>query len=415
MPNYTGDEYIKYSEAVLPYGSSTCSKAPSVRPFEPAAIRSGKGCRIYDIEGREFIDFRNSLGPITLGYQFPDTNEAIIEQLNKGIVFGNPADIEGEVAHMLSEVIPSAEKVRFLKTGGEAVAACIRMARAYTGKNHIIQIGYNGWLNSLSPDGPVLPRMQNTSTRNGVPYPLASLHHSCGFNNLPRIKEIVEETNNEVAAVVVAADYATMAEGKTFYPALREYCDQKGILLVYDEIVTGFRIAIGGIQEYFGVKPDLSVFAKGIANGMPLSAYVGRKEVMDKCDRGGGVSISSTLGGEALSLAACKASILAYKKYNVIDHLWNQGNKLWDAVNGLLEKYNLPLRMEGFAPCKTFIAQKSEIENPIGKFFACAFKNGVSLYNTSYVNYSHKDADVAETIERLEKACIDFNNKAYKA
>ena len=121
-------------------------------------------------------------------------------------VFGNPADIEGEVAHMLSEVIPSAEKVRFLKTGGEAVAACIRMARAYTGKNHIIQIGYNGWLNSLSPDGPVLPRMQNTSTRNGVPYPLAALHHSCGFNNLSRIKEIVDETNNEVAAVVVAAD-----------------------------------------------------------------------------------------------------------------------------------------------------------------------------------------------------------------
>src|SRR6476661_4310835 len=142
---------------VMPFGSSTSSKAPSLEPEEPSVIARGKGCRVWDDRGREFIDFRNGLGPVTLGYAFPAVNEAIKKQLDNGCVYGHPHPLECEVAEMLRDMIPCAEQVRFLKTGGEALAACIKIARAYTNREHVIQVGYNGWINSLSAGGRILP------------------------------------------------------------------------------------------------------------------------------------------------------------------------------------------------------------------------------------------------------------------
>lgn len=402
------DELLEKARKIIPWGSSTGSKAPSLRPYEPAAIVKGKGCRVWDVEGREFIDYRNALGPITLGYQFPDVDEAIKKQLESGIVFGHPSILEYEVAEMLTEVIPCAEQVRFLKTGGEALAACIRIARGYTGKDHVVQIGYNGWLNSLAAGGPVLPRLTGTSSGSGIPKCLSDLHHTCKWNDIEGIKKVYEEVNGNLAAIVIAADYAEMDKGATFYKEVREFADKNGIVLVYDEIVTGFRIALGGVQEYFNVKPDLAVFSKGIANGMPISVYAGKKEIMQKCDRGNGVVVSSTFAGETLSLAAAKAAITAYKKYNVVDHIWSQGKKLWGSLNEIFEKYNVPIEVKGFWPCPMFTAKDGAPADSISKFLTLSYKNGVSLYNVSYVNYSHKDKDIDETLQRLEKACAEF-------
>jgi glutamate-1-semialdehyde 2,1-aminomutase len=379
-----------------------------LRPYEPAAIVKGKGCRVWDVEGREFIDYRNALGPITLGYQFPDVDEAIKKQLESGIVFGHPGILEYEVAEMLTEIIPCAEQVRFLKTGGEAIAACIRIARSYTGKDHVVQVGYNGWLNSLAAGGPVLPRQAGTSFDSGIPKCLSDLHHSCKWNDMEGIKKVYEEVNGNLAAIVIAADYAEMDKGVTYYKEVREFADKKDVVLIYDEIVTGFRIALGGVQEYFNVKPDLAVFSKGIANGMPISVYAGKKEVMKKCDKGNGVVISSTFGGETLSLAAAKAAITAYRKYNVIDHIRNQGKKLWESLNEIFEKHNMPIQVKGLWPCPAFTVKDGAPANTISSFLSLAYKNGVSLYNVSYVNYSHKDKDIDETLQRLEKACKEF-------
>jgi glutamate-1-semialdehyde 2,1-aminomutase len=405
------DQLLEGFRKVLPGGSSTGSKAPYLRPYEPVSIIRGKGCRVWDVEGREFIDYRNGLGPVTLGYQFPQVDEAIRKQLESGIVYGHPHVLEYEVAEMVSEVIPCAEKVRFLKTGGEAVAACIRLARAFTGKDHVIQVGYNGWLNSLAAGGPVLPRESSQEIPSGIPECLSNLHHSCPWNDIEMIKEVYDSVNGDVAALIIAANYQEMEKGAAFYKEARNFTYKNNILLIFDEIVTGFRVAIGGVQEYFNITPDLAVFAKGIANGMPLSVFAGKKEIMEKCGKGKGVVISSTYGGEALSLAAAKAVIEIYKDCNVIEHLWKQGEKLWTSLNNLFIKYDIPLKVKGFWPCPAFTPEKSAPPDIMPRFLSLSYKNGISLYNVSYVNFSHKDNDINETLENFEEVCIELTNK----
>ena len=396
----------------MPFGSSCGSKAAVLMPEEPAVIVRGKGCRAWDAEGREFIDFKNALGPVTLGYQFPAVDNAIREQLENGILFSAPAPLEAEVSEMLSEMIPCAEQAVFLKTGGEACAAVIRLARAYTGRDHVIQIGYNGWLNTLGHGARILPSMDVVAGANlpGVPGVLSDLHHIAAWNDEQAINELFDEFDGKIAAIIVAMDYANPEAGKTFYPFLRQITEKKGALLIFDEIVTGFRVARGGVQEYFGVTPDLAVFAKGIANGMPLSVYAGRREIMKLLARGGGVVVSSTYGGETLSLAACRAVIRTYLEHDVVGHMWSHGSYLWDRVNDLFRKYAYPLEMKGFPCCKFFKPTDPGRSGAKNDFFRACFGNGVSLYNTSYINFSHQYSDLDEALSRMEQALIQITD-----
>jgi len=384
-------------------GSSTGSKRASLMPEEPTVIVRGKGCRVWDADGKEYIDFRNSLGPVTLGYCYPEVNEAIREQLDKGVIYGHPGILEAKAAKKLCSIIPCAEKVRFLKTGGEAIAACIKLARAYTGRDHIIQIGYNGWLNVLSSGARANPRENVKGVPKGISKNLSALHHSVDWNDTDTVEKLFKAYEGQIAAVVVAADYADMESGKTFYPFLREVSKKQDALLVFDEIVTGFRIAIAGVQEYFGVTPDLAVFAKGMANGMPLSVFCGRADVMDEVSKG--ASISSTYGGEQLSLAAALAVIKIYEKENVVTYLRENGERLWDEVNKLFKKGGIPIEYNGMGQCPLMTVEDSKLRD---KFLRRAFANGVSLYNVSYINYSHKEEDAAETLERLSTAISEI-------
>ena len=355
--------WTKRFNDVIPWGTSTCSKAPRLLPDEPETIVRGQGCRVWDDRGREFIDFRNALGPITLGYRFPAVEKAIIRQLESGIIFGHPHPVECEAAEMLQEVIPCADQVRFLKTGGEAVAACIKLARHYTGKSHIVQVGYNGWLNALARKSRRLPG-------------------------------------------VVSADYATMAAGESFYPELRKLADRHGVVLIFDEIVTGFRVALGGVQERFAVTPDLAVFAKGIANGMPISVYCGRRDIMSGLKA---AIVSSTYGGETLSLAALKASVSTYLEEDVISHLWLVGKKIVSGFNGLAAHYGVPIRAEGLPPCSALVPHSEAPDGTLDKLMRACFANGLSLYTVLYVNYSHSEDDIEDALSRLENAMTDIS------
>lgn len=391
----------------IPCGSSTGSKAPLYAPEEPGVIVRGKGCRVWDADGREYIDFRNGLGPVTLGYGYPEVDEAIRRQLDNGIIYGHPHTLEAEVAELVCELIPCAEQARFLKTGGEAIAAAVKLARAHTGRDHIVQVGYNGWLNSNAVGGAALPG-RTAQVLPGVPLAMSALHHACRWNDIAALERLFQEFEGKIAAVVIAADYGSMEAGRTFYPAVRALADKHGALLVFDEIVTGFRIAIGGVQQYFGVTPDLAVFSKGIANGMPLSVYTGRKEVMSRCAPGN-VVISSTFGGETLSLAAAKACMETYRARDVTGHLWKQGEAVWGGLKRLFERKGIPLTLRGFWPCPIFAATDDIAAGEgLPLFFRLAYKHGVSLYNVSYVNFSHKDEDIAEALARLERACDEY-------
>ncbi len=172
-------------------------------------------------------------------------------------------------------------------------------------------------------------------------------------------------------------------------------------ILIFDEIVTGFRIAKGGVQEYFNTVPDMAIFSKGVANGMPLSVYCGTKEIMDICQTSP-VAISSTFGGETLSLAAAKAALIFMQNNDVIGHLWEKGEIMWNGVNQLFKKYNIPMQIKGFWPCCAVTVTNDTKPDLRDKFFRTAYKNGLSLYAVNYVNYSHTDSDIAEALVRIE-------------
>lgn len=396
-------DWTKRLNDVMPWGSSTCSKAPALEPDEPATIARGQGCRVWDERGREFIDFRNGLGPVTLGYRFPAVDEAVRKQLESGIVFGQPHRLECEVAEMIRDISPCAEQVRFLKTGGEAIAACIRLARANTGRDHVIQVGYNGWINGLASGGRVLPGQVAIDAPPGVPKALSALHHNCPWADVAAMEKVFDAWDGQIAAVVIAADYREMAKGAEYYPAVRELTRRHGAVLIYDEIVTGFRIAFAGAQEYFKVTPDMAVYAKGMANGLPLSAYCGSRELMQTAKR---AVISTTYGGETLSLAGAKATIETYRREKVVDFLWSQGEKLWTGVNELLKRHNVPARLEGFWPCPQWVFDEKGLSE---KFFRACYRHGLSLYSVSYVNFSHRDADVADALVRFEEVCGEWH------
>jgi len=402
----TNAEWLVRFERVTPWGSGTCSKSPAYTPEEPAVIVRGKGCRVWDADGREFIDFRNALGPVTIGYANEEVNEAITKQLADGIIFGQPAPLECEVAEIICETVPCAEKARFVKTGGEAIAACVKIARAYTGRGHIIQIGYNGWLNSLARGTKILPNEVAGELPGGVPAGFAEYHHACAWNDTEAVEELFDEHKNQIAAVVVACDYINAEAGHIFYTFLRKLTCDNGALLIFDEIVMGMRIAIGGAHEYFNVDPELAVLSKGIANGMPLAAYLGRADVMDACGKNGSAVVSSTFAGETLSLAAAKKCFEIYKRENVVQFLWDQGKKMWDGLNGIFQKKRIGIKIAGLYPYGAFVFGKDVSQE---RFLRAAYRNGVSLYTgASYMNFSHADADVDEALDRLSAACDEF-------
>ncbi|NIA16473.1 MAG: aminotransferase class III-fold pyridoxal phosphate-dependent enzyme [Nitrospiraceae bacterium] len=389
-------EIYRESTRYLAQGSSTSSKAPAIEDVEPALIVRGSGCRVWDADGNEYIDYRNALGPVTLGYAVPEINEAVSAQLENGIIFGHPHPLEGEVAKLLVETIPCAERVRFLKTGGEALAACAKIARHATRRNKILHCGYNGWLNSLNPGGYRPVGVASAEPTKGVPAAIAELHPSLPWGDLDPWEAAFHDDGDDIAAVMIASAYADLDKGREFLPALRKLSEAHGALMVMDEIVMGFRLAIGGAHEYFDFMPDMAVFGKGMANGMPISAYLGRADLIDSARD---LGISSTFGGETLSLAAAKAVAEFYENRRVITHLWETGRALWGAVNHLFESKGVAARFQGYGVCPQLVADGDWAI----QFMCACYQQGVSFYHVSYVNYSHKPSDVEDTIVRVER------------
>ncbi len=399
----TNQYYDEMLNTYIPWGSSTCSKHAGLTPEEPAVLVSGKGCRVKDADGKEYIDFKNGLGPISLGYNYEPVNAAIRAQLDNGIIFSYPSPLEAEVAKAITEIIPCAEQARFLKTGGEACAACIKGARFITGHDHVIQCGYNGWLNSLATDAMALPGRKGTSGKTGIPMGFASLYHTTPWNNIEKLEELGKEYGDNLAAVIISADYNRMDDARTFYPYLREFTNRYGAALIFDEIVTGFRIALGGVQEHYGVTPDMAVFAKAIANGMPLSVYCGTAKWM-KAFAPGGAVVSSTYGGETLSLAAAKKVIEIYRTEDVIGHLWRMGARMWGGLDKIAKEHDLPIQMGMTDRPVGFYSPRAGEHDRYVKMERAILKAGVTLYHGGYVNYSHQEADIDEALERIEGA-----------
>ena len=288
-------DYLARAEAVIPLGAQTFSKSRTQYPVGAApffAVRS-QGSHTWDIDGNEYVDLVSSLGAVALGYGDEEINEAVVKQLRDGTTLSLSHPIEAEVAERLVDLIPCAEKVRFAKNGSDATSAAIRLARAFTGRDHIIVCGYHGWQDWY---------IGSTTMNLGVPEQTRSLTHTVIYNDLEDLTNMITSLKGQVAALIMEPMTAQWP-AENYLQEVRRITQEHGIVLVFDEMLTGFRFAAGGAQEYFGVTPDLAAFGKALANGFPLSAIVGRAEILDVMPK---IFFSGTFGGETLSLAAAK-------------------------------------------------------------------------------------------------------------
>ena len=393
----TGDALLGRARLVLPGITQTYSKAPDqqVEGVYPVFLERGEGCRVWDVDGNEYIDYPCALGPMVLGYGDPEVDAAARERVTEGPVFSLGHSLEVEVAEALVEMVPCAEMVRFLKTGSEAMTASVRLARAATGREHVAMCGYHGWHDWC---------IGHTARNAGVPQAVRELTHQWTYNDLDSLRTVLTAYRGQVAAVVMEP-VGVEAPERGFLEGVRALADEHGALLVFDEIITGFRLALGGAQEYFDVVPDLAAFGKAMANGYPLAAVAGRADVMELI--ASTVFISSTFGGDTVSLGASLATMQRIRRGGVIDHLWRQGARLMEGFNALASEHEVPARMIGLAPRRViaFEAAGGADANTLkGLVWQECLDRGVLLGNANFVSLAHDDAAVQATIDAFDGA-----------
>ena len=277
-PNINNSNLIyERAKKLIPAGTQTFSKGVSqfVDGFSPKYLDHGKGAYVWDVDNNKYLDYIMGCHPLILGYADPDVNQAVFDQMEKGSTFSLMNELEVIVSELLVEAIPSAEMVRFGKNGADATSAGVRVARAVTGRDHIAYCGYHGWHDWY---------IANTDLNSGIPEFNKKLAHSFVYNDIDSLEKIFKDFPNQVA-IVIMEPLTILTPEKNFLHEVKKITNHYGALLMFDEIITGFRFSHGGAQELLGITPDLTSLAKGISNGVPLSAIVGKKEYMDTLDK----------------------------------------------------------------------------------------------------------------------------------
>lgn len=338
----TSADLLRLTRAVIPGASQTISKGPSqwIEGVAPVFARAGEGAYLIDVEDRRYIDLPMGLGAVLLGYAHPAVTEAVARQAALGVAFTLPHVIEREVAELIVECAPGVEMVRFAKNGSDATSGAVRAARALTGRDRVAYAGYHGWHDW---------HIGATARGHGVPGAVRELTHGFAFNDAGSLRAQLDAHPGEFAVVILEPSAAVEPDAG-FLEAVRDLAHAAGALLVFDEVVTGFRLALGGAQERYGVTADLVCFGKGLANGLPLAAVGGRRELMEVFDEG--IFFSGTHGGETLSLAAAQAVIGVLREPGTYERLWQRGTALAAAIRASVTAHGLDevVSVTGAAP-----------------------------------------------------------------
>lgn len=395
---------------LIPAATQTLAKGPGqyVKGVAPKYLVKGKGSHVWDADGNEYLDYNMGIGTLSLGYAYEKVDEAIKEQLADGITFSLMHPLEVEVAEMISEIIPNAESVRFSKTGADVTSAAVRLARAFTGRNKILCCGYHGWHDWY---------ISVTDRNKGIPSQIQDLTFTFDYNDIESIVNAVDEDT----AAIILEPFVFDKPYSGFLQTLKDICEENGSLLIFDEMWTGFRLSLGGAQEYFNIKPDLACYSKAVANGMPLSILTGRKDVMQLLEKE--VFFFTTFGGEALSLAAAKATINELRENNVPGYLSKQGEKLKEGYNQIVQMLEMPYTKCSGYNCRTIITFDSTHGNPLEMKSLMQqemIKRGILWSGFHNISYSHSDEDIyytlkvyAEILPILKRAVEENNVKGY--
>jgi glutamate-1-semialdehyde aminotransferase len=353
LPNISGSQALwERARTLIPAGTQTLAKGPTqyVDGVAPKYLARGKGARVWDVDGNEFIDLSMAIGPVVLGYGHPSVDRAITEQLAQGITFSLMHPLEVEVAELVRRVVPGADSVRFSKTGCDVTSAAVRLARAFTGRDKVLCCGYHGWHDWY---------IGTTPRHAGVPLATRSATETFPYNDL---FSLMEALSDDVACVILEPTIFE-APDNDYLRVLKRACEAAGALLVFDEMWTGFRVALGGAQQRFDVTADLACFSKAIANGMPLSVLTGRADVMRLLEED--VFFFTTFGGEALSLAAAKATIEELRELEVPERLEQAGKRLRDGYNELAAKKGLFHTKVTGLPCRSLVTFDASAGDPL--------------------------------------------------
>jgi glutamate-1-semialdehyde aminotransferase len=386
-------ELINRAKGLIPSLTQTLAKGPTqwVDGVSPKYLVKGKGARVWDVDGNEYIDYNMGIGPLVLGYGIKEIDHAIKMQINDGITFSLMHPLEVEVSEMIQRMIPNAENVRFSKTGCDVTSAAIRLSRAYTNRDRVLCCGYHGWHDWY---------ISVTDRNMGIPNSTSDLVNTFNYND---IDSLLHSIDKSVACVILEPVIFEKPE-KNFLKKVSEICKANGSLLIFDEMWTGFRMANGGAQEFFGIKPDLATYSKAIANGMPLSVLTGRKDVMSLLEKD--VFFFTTFGGEALSLAAALATMKYILHNNVIDYLYAQGKKLKDGYNKIADSLGMKYTKCSGYDFRSIITFDSSVGNPLEMKSLVQqemIRNGILWGGFHNVSYSHNDNEIDYTLKAYER------------
>lgn len=407
----------------IPGGVNSPVRAYGAIGEAPRFIEKADGCYIYDVDGNRYIDYIDSWGPMILGHNFPAVKESVVKACENGLSFGCATEIEVEMAEFICENIPHIEMIRMVNSGTEAVMSAVRAARGFTGKNKIIKFAgcYHGHSDAMLVSAGSGVMTSGVPDSAGVPEGCTEDTMTAVYNDLSSVETLLSQAEGQTAAVIVepvGANMGVVLPKEGFLKGLRELCDKYGALLIFDEVITGFRLAFGGAAEYFGVKPDLVTYGKIIGAGMPVGAYGGRKEIMEMISPAGAVYQAGTLSGNPIAMSAGLTQLkYLYAHPEVYKGLEEKGEKLYGGMKKILEEAGLSYQINHISSLASLFFTEEEVvdyqsaKTSDTKAFAEYFKGMLGMgihmapsqFEAMFLSDAHTDEAIEKTLDAVKK------------
>ena len=415
------EELFDRAVKVIPGGVNSPVRAYGAIGIAPRFIDRADGCHIYDVDGKEYVDYIDSWGPMILGHNFPEVKESVLKACEKGLSFGCATAIEVEMAEFICDHIPHVDMVRMVNSGTEAVMSAARVARGFTGKNKIIKFAgcYHGHSDAMLVSAGSGVMTSGVPDSAGVPKGCTEDTMTAVYNDLDSVRALMEQADGQTAAVIVEAVGANMGvvpPKKGFLEGLRKLCDEYGALLIFDEVITGFRLAFGGAAEYFGVTPDLVTYGKIIGAGMPVGAYGGRREIMELVSPVGKVYQAGTLSGNPIAMAAGLTQLkYLYEHQEIYKDLEEKGKRLYGGMKKILAEKNLPYHINHVSSLGSlffteqevvdYTSAKSSDTKAFSEYFKGMLAQGIhmapSQFEAMFLSVAHTDEIIDQTLEAV--------------
>lgn len=415
------EELFDRAVKVIPGGVNSPVRAYGAIGIAPRFIDRADGCHIYDVDGKEYVDYIDSWGPMILGHNFPEVKESVLKACEKGLSFGCATAIEVEMAEFICDHIPHMDMVRMVNSGTEAVMSAVRVARGFTGKNKIIKFAgcYHGHSDAMLVSAGSGVMTSGVPDSAGVPKGCTEDTMTAVYNDLDSVRALMEQADGQTAAVIVEAVGANMGvvpPKKGFLEGLRKLCDEYGALLIFDEVITGFRLAFGGAAEYFGVTPDLVTYGKIIGAGMPVGAYGGRREIMELVSPVGKVYQAGTLSGNPIAMAAGLTQLkYLYEHQEIYKDLEKKGKRLYGGMEKILAEKNLPYHINHVSSLGSlffteqevvdYTSAKSSDTKAFSEYFKGMLAQGIhmapSQFEAMFLSVAHTDEIIDQTLEAV--------------